>query len=398
MSDRRPARARKAVDYAKFGGPDDFDDDFADLTPPPSKKAKTSSSKDLQKKTTAITDKKKPTKRTPLAEKVYERELQAALELSLIASQSSNCDDDDEDFKPKNNKKSNVIKIEKEKINKTPVTSTPFEEVKQNDVICSVEVNKDKNINCINIERLGNSSEKTETVHAEHNVENHKILHEIQRNKSDGNDSDSIIVLEDEEELGKGGRRKSVIKAKVVYDDSEDNESEFSVDEDDDDDDPSDDDYDEDNDSDFDCGSKKKKKDANKKTVTPKPTKQTKTNVGTKPAAASKPGADSKAKTIMPVVSSKGPLKSPAITVRAAVKSPAITARPAVKSPAIRSAISSPIVRTVPKWNPPGSAENVNSPLGSASIQSPSSGGMRVGLSRNQRVKSLHPGLTLKTT
>ncbi|CAC5385147.1 RAD51AP1 [Mytilus coruscus] len=382
MSDRRPARARKAVDYAKFGGPDDFDDDFADLTPPPSKKAKTSSSKDLQKKATAITDKKKPTKsRTPLAEKVYERELQAALELSLIASQSSNCDDDDEDFKPKNNKKSNVIKKEKEKIDKTPVASTPFEEVKQNNVICSVEVNKDKNINCIDIERLGNSSEKTETVHAEHNVENHKILHEIQRNKSDGNDSDGIIVLEDEEELGKGGQRKSAIKAKVVYDDSEDNESEFSVDEDDDD------DYDEDNDSDFDCGSKKKKKDANKKTVTPKPTKQTKTNVGTKTAAASKPGAGSKAKTIMPVVSSNGSLKSPAIT-----------ARPAVKSPAIRSAISSPIVRTVPKWNPPGSAENVKSPLGSASIQSPLSGGMRVGLSRNQRVKSLHPGLTLKTT
>jgi hypothetical protein len=42
-------------------------------------------------------------------EKVYERELEAALELSLIESQSSNCDDD-EDFKPQNNKKSSVIK------------------------------------------------------------------------------------------------------------------------------------------------------------------------------------------------------------------------------------------------------------------------------------------------
>lgn len=50
-------------------------------------------------------------------------------------------------------------------------------------------------------------------------------------------------------------------------------DSEFSADED-----PSDDDYDEDNDSDFDCGSKKKKKEVNKKAVTPKPTKQTKTN------------------------------------------------------------------------------------------------------------------------
>ncbi|XP_063401118.1 RAD51-associated protein 1-like isoform X1 [Mytilus trossulus] len=384
MSDRRPARARKSVDYAKFAGPDDFDDDFADLTPPPSKRAKTSSSKDLQKKATTNTDKKKPAKsRTPLAEKVYERELQAALELSLIASQSSTCDDD-EDFKPKNNKKSNVIKTEKEKINKTPVTSTPFDEV--NDVICTVEVNKDKNINSVDIEGLDNSSEKTETVHAEHNVGNHKNLQEIQRNKSDGNDSDAIIVLEDEEELGKGGRRKSATKAKVVYDDSEDNDSEFSADDDAEEEDPSDDDYDEDNDSDFDCGSKKKKKEV-KKAVTPKPTKQTKTNVPTKVAAASKPGASSKAKTPMPVVSSKGPLNSPAIT-----------ARPAVESPVNRSAMSSPIVRTVPKWNPPGSVESVKSPGGSVSLQSPSSGGMRVGLSRNQRVKSLHPGLTLKTT
>lgn len=378
MSDRRPARARKAVDYAKFAGPDDFDDDFADLTPPPSKRAKTSSSKDLQKKATTNTDKKKPTKsRTPLAEKVYERELQAALELSLIASQSSTCDDD-EDFKPKSNKKSNVIKPEKEKINKTPVTSTPYEDL--NDVICTVEVNKDKNINSIDIEKLDNGSEKTETVHAEHNVENHQILQEIQRNKSDGNDSDAIIVLEDEEELGKGGRRKSATKAKVIYDDSEDNDSEFSAD-DEEEDDPSDDDYDEDNDSDFDCGSKKKKKEVNKKAVTPKPTKQTKTNVVTKTAASSKPG--SKTKNSVSVVSSKGP---------------AITARSTVKSPVSRSAMSSPIVRTVPKWNPPGSVESVKSPGGSVSLQSPSSGGMRVGLSRNQRVKSLHPGLTLKTT
>ncbi|XP_071182128.1 RAD51-associated protein 1-like isoform X1 [Mytilus edulis] len=384
MSDRRPARARKAVDYAKFAGPDDFDDDFADLTPPPSKRAKTSSSKDLQKKATTNTDKKKPTKsRTPLAEKVYERELQAALELSLVASQSSTCDDD-EDFKPKNNKKSNVIKPEKEKVNKTPVTSTPYEDLNQNDVICTVEVNKDKNIN--SIDKLDNSSQKTETVHVEHNVENHKILQEVQRNKSDGDDSDAIIVLEDEEELGKGGRRKSATKTKVIYDDSEDNDSEFSAD-DEEEEDPSDDDYDEDNDSDFDCGSKKKKKEVNKKAVTPKPTKQTKTNVATKTAAASKPGAGTKTKTSVSVVSSKGPEKSPAIT-----------ARLTVKSPVSRSAMSSPIVRTVPKWNPPGSVESVKSPGGSVSLQSPSSGGMRVGLSRNQRVKSLHPGLTLKTT
>lgn len=51
-----------------------------------------------------------------------------------------------------------------------------------------------------------------------------------------------------------------------------------------------------------------------------------------------------------------------------------------------------------------GSAGNVKSPLVGTSIKSPSSGlsikspGMRVGLSRNQRVRSLHPGLTLKTT
>jgi hypothetical protein len=39
----------------------------------------------------------------------------------LIESQSSNCDDD-EDFKPQNNKKSSVIKLDKEKLNNTELT------------------------------------------------------------------------------------------------------------------------------------------------------------------------------------------------------------------------------------------------------------------------------------
>ena len=38
----------------------------------------------------------------------------------------------------------------------------------------------------------------------------------------DDNDSDGIIVLDEEDNVGRGGRRRSIPKAKVI-DDSEDN-------------------------------------------------------------------------------------------------------------------------------------------------------------------------------
>lgn len=391
MSDRRPARARKIVDYTKFGDPDNFDDDFADLTPPPAKKQKTG--KEAQKKGGEVKDKKKSTKRAPLSEKVYERELQEALELSLLDSQGStpiDVEDDDDDFKPKTNKKAVSTKVDKVK----PETE---KNPNKNEILCVVDVIEKKTSKPEDreVDRQNEGKKDEKVTEDESEIKNltdvkdasHKVLCEIQHNKTDGNDSDGIVVLDNEEEqtTGRGGRRRSASKVKVILDDSDDDDgSEFGVE---DDDDSSDDDYDEENDSDFDCGSKKKKAPANKKAAPAKQTKQTKT---TKTA--------SKTNSVTPkpatgLKTTKSGCSKPSI--KSALSSPAVVPRPAVKSPACRPNISSPVVRSVPKWNPPGAAGNTSSPSSAMCIKSPSSG-MRVGLSRNQRVKSLHPGLTVK--
>jgi hypothetical protein len=110
-------------------------------------------------------------------EKVYERELQAALELSLIESQSSNCDDD-EDFKPQNNKKSSVIKLDKEKLNNTELTcSDKITEVKN--VLCTVKVNEENKTNVINKERQIIQSVDYNTKDTGNTIQN---LHIIQEN------------------------------------------------------------------------------------------------------------------------------------------------------------------------------------------------------------------------
>lgn len=109
-------------------------------------------------------------------EKVYERELQAALELSLIESQSSNCDDD-EDFKPQNNKKSSVIKIDKDKPNNTELTcSDKITEVKN--VLCTVELNEENKTNVINKERqiIQSVDYNTEDTRQNQHIQENKLL------------------------------------------------------------------------------------------------------------------------------------------------------------------------------------------------------------------------------
>ncbi|XP_059144972.1 RAD51-associated protein 1-like isoform X1 [Physella acuta] len=98
MSDR-PARSRKPVTYSGFD--EGSDDDFACTTPPAPKKSKTSKSDEKGNKLKSTVKEKKSSlladvdlsliqesesgkkRRAPLAEKIYERELKAALQLSI---------------------------------------------------------------------------------------------------------------------------------------------------------------------------------------------------------------------------------------------------------------------------------------------------------------------------
>jgi hypothetical protein len=55
--------------------------------------------------------------------------------------------------------------------------------------------------------------------------------------------------------------------------------------------------------------------------------------------------------TIKTAASTKGPLS---VTGRHVDKNPAVTVKPMCKSLASKPVVTSPIVRTVQKWNPPG--------------------------------------------
>ncbi|XP_078586667.1 uncharacterized protein LOC144868377 [Branchiostoma floridae x Branchiostoma japonicum] len=94
---RRSGRAHRKVDYSKFGGNDeenDSEDDFADFNPPAKKKKieqKETKKKEPTKKTSSskTSEKTKKEQRLSLEEKLYQRDLELALQLSQQDAPSS---------------------------------------------------------------------------------------------------------------------------------------------------------------------------------------------------------------------------------------------------------------------------------------------------------------------
>ncbi|CAH1257099.1 Hypp1778 [Branchiostoma lanceolatum] len=94
---RRSGRAHRKVDYSKFGGNDegnDSEDDFADFNPPAKKKKieqKETKKKEPTKKmpSSKTSDKAKKEQRLSLEEKLYQRDLELALQLSQQDAPSS---------------------------------------------------------------------------------------------------------------------------------------------------------------------------------------------------------------------------------------------------------------------------------------------------------------------
>ncbi|XP_007902358.1 RAD51-associated protein 1 isoform X1 [Callorhinchus milii] len=89
----RPARSKRVVDYSQFGDFDDEDEDFACSSAPPSKKSRVKIKEVQQKKEKIITkpnsqetNKKPIQQRLPLDEKLYQRNLETAMVLSMQTS------------------------------------------------------------------------------------------------------------------------------------------------------------------------------------------------------------------------------------------------------------------------------------------------------------------------
>lgn len=373
MSDRKSSRARKSVDYSKFGGGDDFDDDFADSTPPVSKRPKLSNNKENKEKNPSkVSSKKeakarKPLDRKTVEERIFERELQEALELSMSQSDPSQESAD------------------------APAQGSaggPAQESAPAPVLTSegeglVEV-EDDNVPPSPIVP---------------SIDNPPIL--TKQKPTD----DEIEVLEtDIEELPS---RKRASKTKRYIDsDSEPDEADSDFSPEDDEDsfrEESDDDSDEDfncDDSDSDFGSSKQKT-AKKNSAKSKTSKKSvlkgkspKPSTGVTKAAGNKAG------------------RTTSVKKSSSVPTPVATSSPAARAPPAAGLTS----RKSPNWKPPGTAgekktvttnnlarsrppinstTTVRSPLGGVNIKSPSAG-LRLGLSRNMKLKPLHPNLKVQ--
>lgn len=341
-------RSKKRVDYSQFGIQDEDDDDFAEFTPPASKRIKTSTSKTDAKSKEPKTNKpkegrgdRKSLNRSAPSDEAFESELQLALEMSRSESQEV---------------KEESPLLESNKENQLQVEMEDEKAEENHDVSSSAGMIPDTASNICDINSEKNNLCKPATV----------------INKSD----DEIEVLATDVIEDVKPRRSSAtkkIKNQEESDFEDDMEDISSYDEDDDDDDS----YDGE-DSDFDDCKKKNKSKAKKSVKSSTATKAKAATVKAPKPASSKQA--SKSTVSKPSVKPSGSKTPSTQTAKSLVPRPSPVRRPALSSPSTR-------------WNPPGPAKQKDSDA--TSVQSPTSG-LRLGLSRNMKLKPLHPNLKVQ--
>uniref|UniRef100_A0A9J7YUY6 RAD51 associated protein 1 n=1 Tax=Cyprinus carpio carpio TaxID=630221 RepID=A0A9J7YUY6_CYPCA len=340
----RPSRDKKAVNYAVFQ--DDDDEDFACVKPPP-KKARTAI-KDPDSLRDHKTTSASPNevvdltssgsrKRTSVDDKLYERDLEAALLLSLL--DSSRTPDGEPTIKTDDGERSHcsppvLIHCSAEGSHLVgegqPAPDSP--PVLSN---CSIDGRSLGNagLNLISLDPSPTSVSKQK----ETSKEQRKPLQEKKDNR-------------DDEDYQPQNTPDSESDADFTEEDESEDET-FTV--------------------------KKKKKVVKQKTEKKAPpAAKNKTEKKDK-----KPTKASKAKSSAP---SPAICRSPAAPVSGLKKTPTT---PPVSKPAV---CSSPAGARLPKWNPPGQVGRSPGASQNAHLKSPGQG-LRLGLSRLARVKPLHP-------
>lgn len=232
-------RSKKRVDYSQFGIQDEDDDDFAEFTPPASKRIKTSTSKTEAKSKEPKTNKtkegradRKSLNRSAPTDEAFESELQLALEMSRSESQEVK---EEIPLVESNKENQQQVEVEGEKAEENPDVSS--------NILDKTDMTSDGPSNICDINSKRESNFKPATV----------------MNKSD----DEIEVLATDVIEDAKPRRSSAtkkVKKQEESDFEDDMEDVSSYDEEEDDDDDS---YDGE-DSDFDDCKKKTKSKAKK--------------------------------------------------------------------------------------------------------------------------------------
>lgn len=402
-SSRRSSRARKPVTYP---GCDLSDDDFADTTPPPPKKAKTGIKTSKLKTTktfknvepfldldSALRSKKT---RKPPSEKLFDRELEQALQISLLETSGSQDSVPPEEVPPT----LSPIKNCKDSLNNTgqEPPSLIMSENSQQSTKIDIDVCKSQPTNIL----------KTKVAIASESKEDGLIKAKRSSLPYTRVMDNSIEILEENVEHKNKKSGKSCLnnsKKMIIKSDSEEEEtSDFapsdcdSSDGDDSDTKDSSDGSQDESDEDFSRKSKQKNNSCKKvvtsfKRNTSKLDNDRKIQPGdpkelsdkqNKKSSRAKPCVSAISKQTTTVTTSNkrippkpGPPKSPLKQNRSSTVSPSINQHKQFSSPSCLTA----------QWKPPAPANQNTS--NQSTIKSPSSG-LRLGLSRNMKVKPLH--------
>ncbi|XP_013077598.1 RAD51-associated protein 1-like isoform X1 [Biomphalaria glabrata] len=367
MTERRPIRNRKSVDYS-FDS--DSDDDFANSTPPPPKKQKATKTSDkntkikdqnfateVEKLATKSSDPSKKI-RTPLSEKVYERELQKALQLSLCDAKQIEEVAVVHTYKNSDHKNANNIKTRETNLH-------PISTILEKNLMSEISSTHDES-SFINTKSQPSSSTK--------------LIGTVM--------DESIEVLEESnsKKLPQRQSKKTNIAATKKPVSSEDDSEEFENESDEES------DYDEDL-SDEDFG--KKKKTASKTKAQSSRSKSTKTIKNVTPTKSKKP-KQSKPIEIMTntLCSETNKIAASSVVVSSEIKSESFSLSPARRKNT-QTFASMPAVKLVnpptvlsSSWKPPALASKGCS-NSVPTVKSPTTG-LRLGLSRNQNLKPLH--------
>ncbi|KAM3924837.1 RAD51-associated protein 1 [Leptodactylus fuscus] len=332
-------RNKKSVDYSQFLDLEDDDEDFA-ASAPVSKKARVEPKKEKREKPTKKSHKEEVTpdnsqkKRLPLEDKLYQRDLEVALALSV--------------------KETSVVIENDENIPRNGINS-PF--------------GPEASAPC--------TPEDTYTCIKEPDVSERSFTNCSVDSGTLGLDE----ITDDNEDTGRG-RRQAASKAiteqrKLLREDSgdEEEEDEFNPDTAADEDSESDASFSGEDDEEFEVKKPKKPSKTSKSAQKQKPQSGKKEKkVPKAQKAAAEPPIKVKIK-IKPMPERKAPINSPA-----------------APKPALHS--SPPVGMKRPAWTPPASCGAAKSPLSGVTVKSPNQG-LRLGLSRLARVKPLHPSTGL---
>ncbi|CAB1345924.1 unnamed protein product [Coregonus sp. 'balchen'] len=337
----RPSRKTKLVNYSDFKDLDD-DEDFASVKAPPSKKAKDNVKESAQEKSKKPSSKASSQEtgsqpigrkdRKPLDEKLYDRDLEAALTLSLLKTTEIN--EEQCSYNPEKYVK-NQPQRDGENLDPSLRLSN-----------CSVD------INLLGLDQITND-------------QGSPCAPSRQRKAaSKATEQQRSMLKDDDEDYQPKGTPDSESDADFSDPAESSDDDEFTV-----------------------------KKPEKKKTTTKEKTAK-KEQPKAKPQVASKeekqPSKPSKTK---PHLTGTPSLKTPTLGRSPTAKPDYVPKRPPATSPVSRPAVSgSPAGGRIPKWNPPGHVGRSPGSSQSAPVKSPGQG-LRLGLSRMVRVKPLHPSV-----